>query len=72
MRMGEAEQGMVGLRPAKVDDEIEPGLAVRNMGVDRRGVTSYLMTAYFNAAVLVEDAVAVLQNVGVANYYDYA
>ncbi|KRV51215.1 Crp/Fnr family transcriptional regulator [Wenjunlia vitaminophila] len=72
MRVGEADQGVVGLRPAKVDDEIEPGLAVRNMGVDRRGVTSYLMTAYFNAAVLVEDAVAVLQNVGVANYYDYA
>lgn len=72
MRVGEAEQGVVGLRPSKVDDEIEPGLAVRNMGVDHRGVTSYLMTAYFNAAVLVEDAVAVLQNVGVAHHYDYA
>lgn len=72
MRVGEAEQGVVGLRPSTVDDEVEPGLAVRNMGVDRRGVTSFLMTAYFNAAVLVEDAVAVLQNVGVTNYHDYA
>lgn len=72
MRVGEAEQGVVGLRPAKVEDEVEPGLSMRNMGVDQKGVTSYLMTAYFNTAVLVEDAVAVLQNVEVSNYYDYS
>ncbi|MFG3498798.1 family 2B encapsulin nanocompartment shell protein [Streptomyces sp. NPDC047928] len=72
MRMGEAEQGVVGLRPAAVADEIEPGLSMRNMGVDQKGITSYLMTAYFNAAVLVEDATAVLQNVGVHNYHDYS
>ncbi|MER5215704.1 family 2B encapsulin nanocompartment shell protein [Streptomyces sp. NPDC002838] len=72
MRVGEAEQGVVGLRPAKVNDEVEPGLSMRNMGVDQKGITSYLMTAYFNAAVLVEDATAVLQNVEVSNYYDYS
>ncbi|MCD9194272.1 family 2B encapsulin nanocompartment shell protein [Streptomyces albireticuli] len=72
VRAGEAEQGVVGLRPAKVPDEIEPGLAMRNMGMDRKGITSYLMTAYFNAAVLVEDAVAVLQNVEVSKYHDYS
>ncbi|MFE6689308.1 family 2B encapsulin nanocompartment shell protein [Streptomyces sp. NPDC057743] len=72
MRVGEAEQGVVGLRPASVADEIEPGLAMRNMGVDKKGITSYLMTAYFNAAVLVEDALAVLQNVEVSRYHDYA
>ncbi|TJZ49515.1 Crp/Fnr family transcriptional regulator [Streptomyces piniterrae] len=72
MRMGEAEQGVVGLRPAKVNDEVEPGLSMRNMGVDQKGITSYLMTAYFNAAVLVEDATAVLQNVEVSNYHDYS
>ncbi|ARZ72050.1 cyclic nucleotide-binding domain-containing protein [Streptomyces sp. HU2014] len=72
MRAGEAEQGVVGLRPAKVPDEIEPGLAMRNMGMDQKGITSYLMTAYFNAAVLVEDAVAVLQNVEVSKYHDYS
>ncbi|GHF28716.1 Crp/Fnr family transcriptional regulator [Streptomyces mashuensis] len=72
MRMGEAEQGVVGLRPSKVADEIEPGLAMRNMGVDQKGITSYLMTAYFNAAVLVEDAIAVLQNVEVSKYHDYS
>ncbi|MFG2207452.1 family 2B encapsulin nanocompartment shell protein [Streptomyces sp. NPDC048638] len=72
MRVGEAEQGVVGLRPEKIADEVEPGLAMRNMGVDQKGITSYLMTAYFNTAVLVEDALAVLQNVEVSNYHDYS
>ncbi|MGH4030271.1 family 2B encapsulin nanocompartment shell protein [Actinomycetota bacterium Odt1-20B] len=72
MRMGEAEQGVVGLRPAGVPDEVEPGLSQRNMGTDQKGITSYLMTAYFNTAVLVEDAVAVLQNVEVSKYHDYS
>lgn len=72
MRTGEAEQGVVGLRPAGVADEVEPGLSMRNMGVDQKGITSYLMTAYFNTAALVEDAIAVLQNVEVSNYHDYS
>ncbi|MEU3738159.1 family 2B encapsulin nanocompartment shell protein [Streptomyces sp. NPDC032198] len=72
MRTGEAEQGVVGLRPTGVPDEVEPGLSMRNMGVDQKGITSYLMTAYFNTAVLVEDAIAVLQNVEVSNYHDYS
>ncbi|MET9359420.1 family 2B encapsulin nanocompartment shell protein [Streptomyces sp. NPDC006632] len=72
MRLGEAEQGVVGLRPAAVPDEIEPGLSMRNMGVDQKGISSYLMTAYFNTAVLVEDAIAVLQNVEVSTYHDYS
>ncbi|MFG2985870.1 family 2B encapsulin nanocompartment shell protein [Streptomyces sp. NPDC048258] len=72
MRVGEAEQGVVGLRPAKVPDEVEPGLSVRPMGVDRQAITSYLVTSYFSAAALVDDAIAVLQNVEVSNYYDYS
>ncbi|UNO42019.1 family 2B encapsulin nanocompartment shell protein [Streptomyces sp. MST-110588] len=72
MRVGEAEQGVVGLRPASVPDEAEPGLSIRNMGVDQKAITSYLVTAYFNTAVLVEDAIAVLQNVEVSNYHDYS
>ncbi|MFE7119289.1 family 2B encapsulin nanocompartment shell protein [Streptomyces sp. NPDC057654] len=72
MRVGEAEQGVVGLRPAGVPDEVEPGLSMRNMGTDQKGITSHLMTAYFNTAVLVEDASAVLQNVEVSNYHDYS
>ncbi|MEV7603115.1 family 2B encapsulin nanocompartment shell protein [Kitasatospora sp. NPDC089797] len=72
MRVGEERQGVVGLRPAKVPDEVEPGLAVRAMGVDRQAITSYLVTAYFSAAALVDDAVAVLQNVEVSTYHDYS
>ncbi|GAA3053206.1 CRP-like cAMP-binding protein [Streptomyces olivoverticillatus] len=72
MRVGEAEQGVIGLRPSGVPDEVEPGLSMRNMGTDRKAITSYLLTAYFNAAVLVEDAVAVLQNVEVSKFHDYA
>ncbi|MEU6959007.1 family 2B encapsulin nanocompartment shell protein [Streptomyces chrestomyceticus] len=72
MRVGEAEQGVVGLRPSSVPDEAEPGLSIRNMGVDQKAITSYLVTAYFNTAVLVEDALAVLQNVEVSKYHDYS
>ncbi|MEU8622552.1 family 2B encapsulin nanocompartment shell protein [Streptomyces sp. NPDC048623] len=72
MRVGEDKQGVVGLRPAKVPDEVEPGLSVRPMGVDLQAITSYLMTSYFLSAALVDDAIGVLQNVEVSNYYDYS
>ncbi|MEU8541495.1 family 2B encapsulin nanocompartment shell protein [Streptomyces sp. NPDC048717] len=71
MRVGEDQQGVVGLRPAKVPDEAEPGLSVRAMGVDLQAITSYLMTSYFSAAALVDDAIGVLQNVEVSSYHDY-
>ncbi|GAB2746012.1 family 2B encapsulin nanocompartment shell protein [Salinifilum aidingensis] len=70
MRVGEADRGVVGLRPKSVQNEVEPGLAMRDMGLDRKGITSYLMTAYFNVAVLVEDALAALRNVEVSHYHD--
>ena len=54
---------MVGLRPTALPDEIEPGLNVRFTGIDERAVSSYLVSAYFSAAVLVPDALAVLENV---------
>ncbi|MQS10776.1 cyclic nucleotide-binding domain-containing protein [Streptomyces kaniharaensis] len=72
MRVGEDRQGVVGLRPSKVPDEAEPGLSVRPMGVDRQAITSYLVTSYFSTAALVDDAIAVLQNVEVSNYHDYS
>ncbi|MFE6100277.1 family 2B encapsulin nanocompartment shell protein [Streptomyces laurentii] len=72
MRVGEDHQGVVGLRPAKVPDEAEPGLSVRAMGVDRQAITSYLMTSYFSTAALVDDAIGVLQDVEVSNYHDYS
>ena len=65
LRVGEEDQGVVGLRPAEVPDEHLPGLSVRVMGLDERGITTYLVSAYYSAAVLVPDALGVLDDVEV-------
>ena len=54
---------MVGLRRTGLPDECEPGLNVRFMGVSEKGIVSYLVSAYYSAAVLVPDALGVLENV---------
>ena len=63
MRTGEANQGVVGLRQTGIPDEYEPGLNVRFMGIDVQAVLSYLVSTYYSAAVLVPDAIGVLENV---------
>ncbi|MEU5719446.1 family 2B encapsulin nanocompartment shell protein [Streptomyces sp. NPDC020403] len=65
MRTGEEEQGVIGLRQSGIPDEIEPSLSVRFMGIDEQAIISYLVTAYYSAAVLVPDALGVLENVEV-------
>ena len=70
LRVGESRQGVVGLRKTGLPGEHSPGLSIRHMGIGRDAVASYLMTAYFSAAVLTEDAIAVLKGVEVGNYYD--
>ncbi|GIL27302.1 family 2B encapsulin nanocompartment shell protein [Actinocatenispora comari] len=62
MRTGEADQGVVGLRPASIPEEYEPGLNVRFMGIDEQAIIGYLVSAYFSAAVLVPDALGVLED----------
>jgi hypothetical protein len=73
MRVGEREQGVVGLHTSGLPGEPEglPGLSVRLMGIDRRAVASYLLTLYFSAAVLIEDAMAVLEGVDVGVYHEH-
>jgi hypothetical protein len=66
LRVGEAEQGVVGLHQTGIADEYQPGLSVRFMGVDDKAITSYLVSAYYSAAVLVPDALGVLENVEIA------
>ncbi|ACU74778.1 putative transcriptional regulator, Crp/Fnr family [Catenulispora acidiphila DSM 44928] len=66
LRVGEAEQGVVGLHQTGLPDEYQPGLSVRFMGVDEKAITSYLVSAYYSAAVLVPDALGVLENVEIA------
>lgn len=68
MRTGEEDQGVVGLRQSGIPDEIEPSLSVRFMGVNEQAVISYLVTAYYSAAVLVPDALGVLENVEIGRW----
>jgi CRP-like cAMP-binding protein len=63
MRLGEDRQGVVGLRQTGIPDEVSPGLSVRFTGIDARGILSYLVSTYFSAAVLVPDALGMLENV---------
>lgn len=63
MRTGEANQGVIGLHQAGIPDEIEPSLSVRFMGINDKAVISYLVTSYFSTAVLVPDALGILENV---------
>ncbi|MFD3520139.1 family 2B encapsulin nanocompartment shell protein [Streptomyces sp. NPDC058653] len=66
MRTGEDNQGVIGLRQTGLPDEIEPGLSVRFMGIDEKSIISYLVSTYYSAAVLVPDALGVLENVQIA------
>ncbi|MDI1460883.1 family 2B encapsulin nanocompartment shell protein [Catellatospora sp. KI3] len=69
MRTGEDEQGVVGLRQTGIPDEYEPGLNVRFMGINEQAVISYLVSTYYSAAVLVPDALGVLDNVEVSHRF---
>jgi CRP-like cAMP-binding protein len=63
LRAGEKNQGVVGLHQTGLPDEFEPGLSVRFMGISEKAIISYLVTAYYSAAVLVPDALGILENV---------
>jgi CRP-like cAMP-binding protein len=63
MRTGEKDAGVIGLHQTGLPDEREPGLNVRLRGIDAKGIMSYLVSAYYSAAILVPDALGVLDNV---------
>ncbi|MFE5325177.1 family 2B encapsulin nanocompartment shell protein [Embleya sp. NPDC056575] len=67
MRTGEDDQGVVGLRQEGIPDEIEPSLSVRFMGINEQAIISYLVSAYYSAAILVPDALGILENVEVGH-----
>ncbi|MEV0976007.1 family 2B encapsulin nanocompartment shell protein [Streptomyces sp. NPDC049915] len=68
MRLGEQDQGVIGLRQSGIPDEIEPSLSVRFMGINEQAIIKYLVTAYYSAAVLVPDALGVLENVEIGRW----
>jgi hypothetical protein len=72
LRTGEARQGVVGLFQPGLSGEQGPGLSVRFMQIDRSAIASYLVSLYCSLAVLTEDALAVLDDVEVDKFHDYA
>ncbi|MEV6769598.1 family 2B encapsulin nanocompartment shell protein [Nocardia sp. NPDC051030] len=70
LRTGEKNQGVIGLHATGIPDEYEPGLNVRFKGIDDQSIISYLVSCYYSAAVLVPDALGILDNVQVARQSD--
>ena len=71
IRTGEAKRGVIGLFQRNMKNEQSRGLSVRFRGIDDKGVASYLLSLYCSAAILADDAIAVLEDVEVGEYYDY-
>jgi CRP-like cAMP-binding protein len=70
MRVGEKNQGVIGLHQAGIPDEIEPSLSVRFMGINEKAIISYLVSSYFSTAVLVPDALGILESVEIGRTED--
>jgi hypothetical protein len=71
LRTGESRQGVVGLYQPGLPGEQSPGLSVRFMGINHQAIASYLVSLYCSLAVLVDDAIAVLDEVEVGKYHKY-
>ncbi len=41
------------------------------MGINNKSLASYLISLYCSAAILTDDAIAVLENVEIGNYHEY-
>jgi hypothetical protein len=72
VRTGERKRGVVGLFQPGLPGEVSPSLSVRVMGINAQGATQYLLSLYCSTAVLVHDALAVLEDVAVDRYHEYA
>ena len=63
MRVGASNQGVIGLHKTNIPDEYQPSLSVRFMGINEKAVISYLVSAYYSTAILVPDALGILEDV---------
>ena len=72
LRVGEQRQGVIGLYQPGLAGERSPGLSVRFMGISRKAIASYLVSLYCSLAILTPDAVAILDNVEVGKFHEYA
>ena len=71
LRTGESRQGVVGLYQPGPSGDQGLGLSVKFMGISRKAIASYLISLYCSAAILTDDAVAVLENVDITKYHEY-
>lgn len=71
MRVGEEDQGVIGLHQTGIAGEVMPSLSVRFMGINGKAVASYLVTKYFSCAALTDDALGVMENVVVDYFHEY-
>jgi len=71
IRTGESRQGVVGLYQPDLPGQQSPGLSVRFMGINDKAIASYLVSLYCSLAVLVDDAIAVLDDVEIRRYHEY-
>jgi CRP-like cAMP-binding protein len=67
LRTGVEDQGVIGLHQTGIPDEYQPSLSVRFMGINDKAIASYLISAYYSAAVLVPDALGILEEVQIGN-----
>ncbi len=70
LRTGQDNQGVVGLHQTGLPDEYQPSLNVRFMGIDDQAVMKYLVSAYYSVAVLIPDALAILESVEIGRTGD--
>jgi CRP-like cAMP-binding protein len=63
MRTGLESQGVIGLHHAGLPEEVEPGLSARRMDISEQAITQYLVTTYFSVAVMIPDALGILEDV---------
>ncbi|MEH1940177.1 MAG: family 2B encapsulin nanocompartment shell protein [Nostoc sp.] len=63
MRVGASNQGVIGLHKTNIPDQYQPSLSVRFMGINEKAVISYLVSAYYSTAVLVPDALGILEDI---------
>ncbi|WP_062215902.1 family 2B encapsulin nanocompartment shell protein [Streptomyces sp. NBRC 109706] len=67
LRTGSERQGVVGLHRTGIPDEYQPSLSVRFMGISEQAIISYLVSAYYSVAVLVPDALGILEDVEIGH-----
>ncbi|MEH2114851.1 family 2B encapsulin nanocompartment shell protein [Nostoc sp.] len=66
-RVREENQGVVGLHKTGIPDEYQPSLSVRFLGISEKAIVSYLVSAYYSAAILIPDALGILEDVEIGH-----